>query len=91
MKFNPLTKRLFTNDGRLIKQLHCPFRLDWRKLEPTDDPTARRCGICQHSVTDTAHRSEAELLALMKKDPKACLKVDLHQDNLTLTYRDEND
>ena len=90
MKFNPHTNRLFTDDGRLIKRLHCPFRLDWSKLGPTDDPTARRCDICQHAVTDTAYRSEEELLALMTENPKACLKVDLYQDNLTLTYRNES-
>ena len=87
MKFNPHTNRLFTDDGLLIKRLHCPFRLDWRKLEPTDDPAARRCDICQHTVTDTAHRTEAELLALMAENTKTCLKVDLYQDNLTLTYQ----
>jgi hypothetical protein len=87
MKFNPHTNHLFTDDGLLIKRLHCPFRLDWRKLGPTDDPAARRCDICQHAVTDTAHRTEAELLALMAENPKTCLKVDLYQDNLTLTYQ----
>ena len=87
MKFNPHTHRLFTDDGRLIKRLHCPFRLDWSKLGPTDDPAARRCDICQHAVTDTALRSEDELLALMAGNPRACLKVDLSQDNLTLTYQ----
>jgi len=89
MKFNPHTNRLFTDDGRLIKRLHCPFRLDWSKLGPTDDPAARRCDICQHAVTDTAHRTEAELLALMAENPHACLKVDLYQDNLTITYHNE--
>ena len=89
MKFNPHTQRLFTDDGRLIKQLHCPFHLDWSKLGPTDDPAARHCGICQHSVADTARFTDDELLALMADNPNACLKVDLYQDNLTLTYRDE--
>jgi hypothetical protein len=87
MKFNPYTNRLFTDGGRLIKRLHCPFRLDWSKLGPTDDPAARRCDICQHAVTDTAQRTEEELLALMAENPQACLKVDLYQDNLTLTYQ----
>jgi hypothetical protein len=87
MKFNPHTNQLFTDDGHLIKRLHCPFRLDWSKLGPTDDPSARNCHICQHAVTDTAQRTEDELLALMSANPKACLKVDLSQDNLTLTYQ----
>ncbi len=87
MKYNPHTHRLFTDDGRLIKRLHCPFRLDWSKLGPTDDPAARRCDICQHAVTDTAQRSEDKLLALMAGNPRACLQVDLSQDNLTLTHQ----
>ena len=87
MKFNPLTKQLFTEDGRLIKRMHCPFRLDWRKLQLTEDVGARRCGICQHEVTDTALRTEEELLALLAEHPEACLKVDLNQPNLTITYQ----
>lgn len=90
MKFNPHTNRLFTDNGCLIKRLHCPFRLDWSKLGPTDDPNARHCGICQNAVTDTAHRTEQELVEIMTENPHACLKVDLYQDNLTLTYRDDN-
>lgn len=87
MKFNPHTNTLLTDDGRLIKRLHCAFRVDWNKLKPTDDPAARRCDICQHSITDTAQRTEEELLALLKENPQACLKVDLYQDNLTVTYQ----
>jgi hypothetical protein len=52
MKFNPRTQRLFTNEGRLIKRMHCPLRIDWAKLEMTSDPASRRCGICQHKVSD---------------------------------------
>lgn len=84
MKFNPLTKQLFTNDGRLIKRLHCPFRLDWRKLAATENPAARHCGICEHRVTDTAMLTEEELLELLSENPSACLKVDLNQPNLTI-------
>ncbi|WP_395742172.1 hypothetical protein [Prosthecobacter sp.] len=87
MKFNPHTQELFTEEGRLLKRLHCPFRLDWSKLGPTDDPADRRCGICQHTVTDTAQRTEAEVVALLQGNPQACLQVDLSQKNLTLTYQ----
>ena len=52
MKFNPITQRLFTDDRCLIKRLHCPFKVDWRKLEPTPkDATARACDRCHHSIT----------------------------------------
>jgi len=85
MKFDPRTSRLFTDDGRLIKQLYCPFVVDWEKLQPGGDPTARRCTICQHSVTDTANFTDEDLLQLMAKNPKACLKIDFDQSNLTLT------
>ena len=85
MLFKPTTQELFANDGRLIKRLSCPFKLDWNKLKPTDDPAARSCEICQHQVTDTALRTEEELLALVKDNPHACLKVDLNQDNLIVT------
>jgi hypothetical protein len=89
MKFNPNTQQLFTDGGVLIKRLQCPFRLDWSKLRPTDDPSVRSCEICQHTVTDTAHHSEEYLLTLMQENPHACLKVDLSQPNLILTFRHE--
>lgn len=88
MQFNPHTNTLLTDDGRLIKRLRCAFQVDWRRLGPTEDPAARRCDICQHAVTDTAQRTEQELLALMAAHPEACLKVDLYQDNLMVTYHD---
>lgn len=87
MQFNPHTSTLFADDGRLIKRLRCAFQVDWSKLGPTDDPAVRHCDLCQHAVTDTAQRTEEELLALMTENPQACLKVDLSQENLTLTYQ----
>ncbi|HRJ73317.1 MAG TPA: hypothetical protein PLS03_13920 [Terrimicrobiaceae bacterium] len=89
MKFNPLTKSLFTDDARLIKQLHCPFRVDWRKLKSGEDSSIRRCDICQHSITDTAFLTDAQLLGLMSDNPESCLKVNFAQDNLTIIYHDE--
>lgn len=88
MKYNPLTRRLFTNNGRLLKQLHCPFRVDWDDLAPLGDPTVRACDVCRHQITDTAMMDDQAVLALMTTHPDACLKVDFEQDNLIIIHRD---
>lgn len=89
MKFNPLTKSLFTDDLRLIKRLHCPFRVDWSKLNQTNKTAVRSCDVCEHHITDTASFSDEEMLALLAKNSEACLKVNLNQDNVAIIYQDE--
>lgn len=88
MKFNPITKRLFADDGRLIKQLQCRRRVSWDQFAPTADGKARLCDQCDHLVFDTAQFTEEGLVALMSDNPSACLKVDFNQDNLTIIHRD---
>lgn len=88
MKYNPLTRRLFTNDGRLLKQLHCPFRVEWDELQPEGDSSFRNCGICGHQITDTAMLDEQGALALLSAHPEACLKIDLEQDNVIIIHQD---
>jgi hypothetical protein len=88
MKFNPHTNRLFTDNGTLIKLLHCPFRQNWTNLNQTNDPASRQCQICQHPIIDTSHKTDQQLLAIVKSNPHACLKVDLEQDNIIMIHQD---
>ncbi len=83
MKFNPTTKQVFTNSGELIKQLDCPFRMDWLGMEKASD-YHRSCTVCGRSVLDTEKLSDAELLARVQEDPQTCLKIGLNQENVIL-------
>ena len=88
MKFNPLTKRLYTDEGVLIKQLHCPYRMAWGTLAPTDVASVRRCGKCERTIADTAGMADETVLAILRTDPSACLKVSFDQDNLRVVNQD---
>lgn len=89
MKFNPLSNRLFTDDGRLIKRLHCPVRVDWSGLRPGSDHSSRCCDVCRHQITDTALFTDEQILTILADNPEACLKVNLAQNNLTIICHDE--
>jgi nitrogen regulatory protein PII-like uncharacterized protein len=53
VKFNPITKNLFTNSNVLIKKINCPFYIRWRGLSPTKTDGVRRCNLCEKNITDT--------------------------------------
>ena len=88
MMFNPSTRSLFTDELRLVKELHCPIKASWSLLSPTQDAAARQCDTCDSSVTDTATLTDAQAIALIEANPDACLKVDLNQPNLRLTHHE---
>ena len=86
MKYNPLTKTLFTNDGEILKKLYCPRFKQWEELAQSNVVASRHCDHCEKSVLDTSNLSDLELRRLVDHAPDACLKVDLNQDNITVTY-----
>lgn len=85
MKFNPLTNELFTDDGKLLKKLHCPFTQQWEFMIETT-PLHKICEHCAKTVHDTAFLNEEDVKHLINVDAHTCFKVDLNQDNLTITY-----
>lgn len=89
MQFNPISKRLYTDDGTLIKQLHCPLKMKWNALTLIKDITiARECMNCSNQVIDTAFFSDDELVTKVKSNTELCLKVNINQSNLKL-FSDE--
>ncbi|MET3981145.1 methionyl-tRNA synthetase [Mucilaginibacter sp. UYP25] len=87
MKYNPTTKELFTNEGLFLKKLHCPLSKQWEELSQTDLLKGKMCDHCQSTVHDTSLFKDDELLSLLKSNEHTCLKVDLNQPNLTITYK----
>jgi hypothetical protein len=85
MKYNPLTHELFTDNDKLLKKLHCPLAQHWGLMTETT-LTNKICGRCSKVVNDTSYLNEDEIMLLINSDPHTCFKVDLNQNNLTITY-----
>jgi hypothetical protein len=85
MKFNPITKELFTNNNEFVKKLSCPYKINWGELkETTDNLKSRNCSNCNHKIIDTTYFSDNELLKMVTQNPDTCFKIDLDQYNLNL-------
>ncbi|HAL81515.1 MAG TPA: hypothetical protein DCO83_04165 [Mucilaginibacter sp.] len=87
MKYNPFTKELYTDNQNFIKKLHCPLNKQWENLSQTAHLKGRFCDNCERTIIDTALFTDEDLSQLMLNDPHTCLKVDLNQQNLTITYK----
>ncbi len=87
MKFNPLTKELYTNDNKLIKKMHCPYpSLRWDDLSSLDGTMSRYCAICESNVVDTSEYTDEALMQLLREKPDSCLKIDFNQKNIRIDH-----
>ena len=75
MKYNPTTKEIFTNDGKFIKKMSCPEKVEWETMEKGENDLKRMCKICNKSVIDTEFLSDDEVLFLVEKDANSCLRI----------------
>lgn len=83
MKFDPLTKDIYTDNGVFVKTMNCPYKMTWDNLEITNS-TMRKCKNCDHLIVDTESISDEDLLKIVKQNPETCLKIDLNQHNLKI-------
>jgi hypothetical protein len=83
MKFNPLTKEIFTDNDEFIKKLFCPLKLSWSSLQAKSE-TTRTCVHCHHTVLDTKFVTDEALLNVVRENPNTCLKVNLEQHNIKI-------
>jgi len=86
MKYNPITQELYTDAEVFLKKLHCPLAKRWEQLDPTSSAQAKTCSTCNQPVYDTLLLEDSKLQEILKNAPETCLKVDLNQQNLTITY-----
>lgn len=84
MKFNPITKEIFTENGEFIKRMNCPFKINWNDLEEVNNSILRKCPSCKQTIVDTEYLSDDRLLNMVRQNPETCLKIDLNQQNVTL-------
>jgi len=85
LKLNPSNKELYTDSGRFLKRLHCPISAKWKDMRVNGTNT-RLCSVCDKTIHDTEHLSDAEIEHLLTQDPQACLKVSLNQDNVKIVH-----
>lgn len=83
MKFNPLTKEIYTDKGEFVKTMNCPYKMNWDNLETTII-NMRKCGNCDHLIVDTEVLTDDELLKMVRQNPAICLKIDLNQQNIKI-------
>ena len=83
MKFDPITKEIFTDKNEFVKKLDCPYRMTWLDLERSKSKFPK-CSDCEKVIIDTNILTDDELVEIVKQDPNTCLKVDLNQNNLTV-------
>lgn len=83
MKFNPLTKDIYTDKGEFIKTMNCRYKMNWDNFEE-GNLTSRKCAICEHLITDTKNFSDEEMLNIVQQNPDICLKIDLNQNNIKI-------
>ena len=83
MRFDPITKEVYTNNGEFIKKMDCPYKINWDDLEATNS-TSRKCSTCDHLIIDTQYLSDDELLKMVTQNPNTCLKIAYNQHNLRI-------
>ena len=88
MKFNPITKNLFTDNNVLIKNIKCPFYIRWRGLSLTKDSGVRFCNLCEKNITDTNGLTDEVVAEMVRLDSTICLKVNLNQTNITVVNQE---
>ena len=82
MIFKFATKELFSDKGVFIKKLHCPYRIKWQKLNDFKDTVHKACNICDKTIYNSINMNDQQIVDLVARDPKACLKVGLNQNNV---------
>lgn len=78
------TNYLYTDEGILIKELHCPKKMQWTQLTPIEGEPNRNCDYCSTKIIDTAGLKDEELVQMARKDPNTCLAVRLDQANVKI-------
>jgi hypothetical protein len=81
--FKEATGDLFTAAGVFIKNVHCPKGAAAVGLLGVDGRGRLSCHGCSRRIHDVRLKTEAQVVALVKADPKACLLLDRR--NLSLS------
>ena len=83
MKFDPITKDIYTDKNEFVKTMNCPYKMNWDNLEVINS-TSRKCTNCDHLIVDTEALTDDDLLNVVRQNPDTCLKIDLNQHNIKI-------
>jgi hypothetical protein len=69
-----ISNKLYSDDGRLIKNLNCPYGYFDAEIQ---NPLSKNplCENCKRSLINTDHYSEAELEEILASDASTCLLI----------------
>jgi len=82
MIFKLSTKELFSDKGTFIKKLHCPYYIKWQELDDFKSSVHKTCSICSKTIYNSINMSDHQIVDLVARDPEACLKIGLNQNNV---------
>jgi hypothetical protein len=67
------TKRLYTDDGQFIKEMHCPLATKLARTVSAAEPDRSiRCMRCRTEVKNLAYLSDEQALGAAKQNPSVC-------------------
>ena len=83
MLFNPISNKLFTNDGNFIKEFHCPRGVKWASLQQSSSNQST-CEYCEKGIINTRNFSDDEIVNFVVQDEDVCLKLDFNDSNIRI-------
>lgn len=72
MKFNPLTKTIYTNNNEFVKTMYSPVKTHRNQVVATTTDM-RVCTHCIHLIVDTKNVTVDVLLTIISQDRHVCL------------------
>lgn len=76
MTMNIINQTLFASDGKKLKEISCPRRVESSQLPRSHDGNYA-CNYCDRTVINTDLLSEFELVEAIQEDPTVCLYINL--------------
>ena len=80
MKFNPLSGKLWTDDGKFLKKLSCPMNASNHDLVNKQNITI--CNFCKEDIVNISDLSDDKLRTLFEKFPNQCVSISIDSSNL---------
>ena len=67
---------IYAENGEWLKKIDCPKAARLVDMQVVSDETFQ-CSLCDHVIHNTDFMSENDIVALLKGDPQACLKISI--------------
>lgn len=67
---------IYAENGKWLKKIDCPKSARLEDMQVVSDETFK-CSLCDHVIHDTDFMSKNDIVALLRTDPEACLKISI--------------